>query len=341
MPASDHLHDDASMQHTPSSPRSFEGTAFGKEKRRAYPTQTLPIDKVLTPRPSREVLTAELKAQHIPSKICAAKDAEAWKGQHGRTLVVCLDGTGDKFDNDNSNIVHFVECLKKDDEHQAVYYQPGIGTYGEGQQLSAGFSAALDMAVGSGLGIHIRDAYRFLMQSYREGDRICLFGFSRGAYTARCLAGMIHKVGLLPASNGAQVPFAYEMYKDETKEGWDMSHDFKKTFCNDVRVHFIGVFDSVASVGMSANSRSLSFRLTSLTSTSQASSLENSRSPPIHPASLATSAMQSPLTSIEQNSKPVATRSTPRTFASCTTILRPMCWKSGSPAATPMLAAAR
>jgi uncharacterized protein (DUF2235 family) len=42
------------------------------------------------------------------------------------------------------------------------------------------------MAVGSGLGIHIKDAYRFLMQNYREGDKICLFGFSRGAYTVRC-----------------------------------------------------------------------------------------------------------------------------------------------------------
>lgn len=87
------------------------------------------------------------------------------------------------------------------------------------------------------------------MQSYREGDRICLLGFSRGAYTVRCLAGMLHKVGLLPASNGSQVNFAYNFYKDDTEEGWKMSADFKKTFCTDVNVYFVGVWDCVASVG--------------------------------------------------------------------------------------------
>jgi uncharacterized protein (DUF2235 family) len=107
----------------------------------------------------------------------------------------------------------------------------------------------MDMAVGSGLGIHIKDAYRFLMQNYREGDRICLFGFSRGAYTVRCLAGMLHKVGLLPASNGAQVNFAYDFYKDDSENGWKMSAQFKRTFCTTVDVYFVGVWDCVASVG--------------------------------------------------------------------------------------------
>ena len=87
------------------------------------------------------------------------------------------------------------------------------------------------------------------MDSYREGDKICLFGFSRGAYTARCLAGMLHKVGLLPRNNTAQVAFAYQFYKDDSKEGWKMSADFKKTFCIDASVYFVGVFDCVASVG--------------------------------------------------------------------------------------------
>lgn len=97
------------------------------------------------------------------------------------------------------------------------------------------------------------------MQAYNEGDKICLFGFSRGAYTARCLAGelerkretedreemlthwkgMIHKVGLLPAHNVSQVQFAYEFYKDDSAEGWKSSHDFKKTFSIDVNVHFV------------------------------------------------------------------------------------------------------
>lgn len=139
-------------------------------------------------------------------------------------------------------------CLKKDDPNQVTYYQSGIGTY-DGSGLKTGFSAGFDMAVGSGLGIHVRDAYRFLMQNYREGDRICLLGFSRGSYTVRCLAGMLHKVGLLPAHNRAQITFAYQFYKDDTPEGWKMSADFKKTFSNDVTVFFVGVWDCVASVG--------------------------------------------------------------------------------------------
>lgn len=187
------------------------------------------------------------KPLRVPRDIHALKDGRQGTFP-GRSIIVCLDGTGDKFDADNSNIIHLVSCLKKSDRSQVNYYQSGIGTY-DGGGLSNGMNAALDMAVGSGLGEHIRDAYRFLMQNYRENDRISLFGFSRGAYTARCLAGMVHKVGLLPAHNVSQVAFAYQFYKDDTPEGWKMSGEFKRTFCMDVSVHFIGVFDSVSSVG--------------------------------------------------------------------------------------------
>lgn len=87
------------------------------------------------------------------------------------------------------------------------------------------------------------------MQHYRAGDKICLLGFSRGAYTVRCLAGMLHKVGLLPASNGSQINFAYNFYKDETAEGRKLAEGFKHTFCTHVDVYFLGLWDCVASVG--------------------------------------------------------------------------------------------
>lgn len=105
------------------------------------------------------------------------------------------------------------------------------------------------MAVAFALGQHVRDGYEFLMQNYVDGDKICLFGFSRGAYTARALAGMLHKVGLLPACNHQQVPFAYQMYSKDDPLGWKMSRDFKKTFSADVDIEFIGVWDTVSSVG--------------------------------------------------------------------------------------------
>src|SRR5436190_4961635 len=74
------------------------------------------------------------------------------------------------------------------------------------------------------------------------GDRICLFGFSRGAYTARALAGMIHKVGVLPTDNYQQVPFAYKMYTRADEIGWKQSTAFKRSFCIDVDIEFVGVW---------------------------------------------------------------------------------------------------
>ena len=75
-----------------------------------------------------------------------------------------------------------------------------------------------------------------------KGDKICLFGFSRGAYTARALAGMLHKVGLLPRCNRQQVTFAYKMCKRSDKRGWEQSKEFKKRFSIDVHIDFIGVW---------------------------------------------------------------------------------------------------
>lgn len=186
----------------------------------------------------------------IPPILAAVQDS-ADQNERKRNIIVCLDGTGDQFDNDNSNVVKFFAALKKDDPSQLTYYQTGVGTFSSSYKgsLKKGFSAGLDMAVGASLGVHVREAYSFLMQNYREGDKICLIGFSRGAYTARALAGMLHKVGLLPAHNQAQIAFAYRWYKDNSEYGWKMSADFKRTFSIDADVHFLGCWDTVASVG--------------------------------------------------------------------------------------------
>ncbi|KAL0575406.1 hypothetical protein V5O48_006577 [Marasmius crinis-equi] len=171
-----------------------------------------------------------------------------------RTLILCFDGTGDQFDSDNSNIVQFVSLLKKDDRSkQMVYYQAGIGTYTAPNivtPLLSKISKILDQAIALHLDAHVMDGYEFLMQNYTAGDRICIFGFSRGAYTARSLAGMLHKVGLLPADNWQQVPFAYKMYTRTDKVGWEQSNAFKKAFSVDVPIEFLGVWDTVDSVGM-------------------------------------------------------------------------------------------
>ncbi|EMD31049.1 hypothetical protein CERSUDRAFT_69622 [Gelatoporia subvermispora B] len=171
-----------------------------------------------------------------------------------RTLVLCFDGTGDQFDADNSNIIMLFSMLQKDDpSQQMVYYQAGIGTYTPPQiatPQTASMLKTLDEALAIFLDAHVMGGYRFLMQNYRAGDKICLFGFSRGAYTARALAGMVHKVGLLPRDNDQQVPFAYHMFCRTDAKGWEQSTAFKKAFSMDVEIDFIGVWDTVCSVGL-------------------------------------------------------------------------------------------
>ncbi|KAJ2929449.1 hypothetical protein H1R20_g7642, partial [Candolleomyces eurysporus] len=170
-----------------------------------------------------------------------------------RTLVLCFDGTAGQFDNDNSNVVKFFGLLKKDSREQLCYYEAGIGTRfkpGIVGSLLHWFAVLMDLAIAWYLDEHVLNGYRFIMQNYRAGDKICLLGFSRGAYTARALAGMLHKVGLLPRDNNEQMPFAYKLYKREDKAGLVLCEGFKRTYCQDVKVEFVGVWDTVASVGV-------------------------------------------------------------------------------------------
>ncbi|KAF9076868.1 hypothetical protein BDP27DRAFT_1389158 [Rhodocollybia butyracea] len=174
-----------------------------------------------------------------------------------RTLVLCFDGTGDQFDSDNSNIVQFFAALKKDNsDQQMVYYQAGIGTYTSPEiatPVMTNFYKIVDMAIAWYLDAHVMGGYEFLMQNYKAGDRISIFGFSRGAYVARSLAGMIHKVGIIPACNHQQVPFAYKMYSRNDEVGWEQSRAFKAAFSVDANIDFLGVFDTVNSVGLFPN----------------------------------------------------------------------------------------
>ncbi|TFK63441.1 hypothetical protein BDN72DRAFT_826641 [Pluteus cervinus] len=173
---------------------------------------------------------------------------------NGRTLILCFDGTGDQFDIENSNVVQLLSLLKKDDKKkQRVYYQSGIGTYDPppgGNPITRKISKVLDIMIAWDLDRHVMDGYQFLMQNYTQGDKICIFGFSRGAYTARSLAGMLHKVGLLPAGNVQQVALAYKLYKREDEFGWMQSNEFKRACSIDVSIEFVGVWDTVASVGI-------------------------------------------------------------------------------------------
>ncbi|OSD07307.1 hypothetical protein PYCCODRAFT_1463594 [Trametes coccinea BRFM310] len=172
-----------------------------------------------------------------------------------RTLILCFDGTAEQYDGENTNVVKFYSLLKKDDDEdqQLCYYQPGVGTYFNPGVVSPLFQWAakiLDEAFAWYLDAHVRGGYQFLMQNYVAGDKICLFGFSRGAYTARALAGMLHKIGLLPRDNPEQIPFAYKLYKQTDKDSLELAAGFKQTFCRNVEIEFVGVLETVSSVGV-------------------------------------------------------------------------------------------
>ncbi|KAH8993945.1 hypothetical protein EDB92DRAFT_1795941 [Lactarius akahatsu] len=184
-----------------------------------------------------------------------------------RTLALCFDGTTNEFGSTNTNVVKLYSLLRKDKvEDQLCYYQvsspydshtialtfsqAGIGTYIQPGVVSPLFEKAaeiLDDTIAWYLYQHIMDGYKFLMQSYNVGDKVCLFGFSRGAYTARALAGMLHKVGLLSRDNVEQIPFAYELYKSDGNDA--LAQEFKMAFSREVPIEFVGVWDTVASVG--------------------------------------------------------------------------------------------
>ena len=114
-----------------------------------------------------------------------------------KNIVVCCDGTGNEYGTNNTNVVTTCE-LAEESERQCRYYDPGVGTGGWVYEEEEGsLRAAMDQATGHGLRKNVEDAYRFLMQVHEAGDRVFLFGFSRGAFTVRSLAGMLHRCGLL------------------------------------------------------------------------------------------------------------------------------------------------
>ena len=171
-----------------------------------------------------------------------------------KNIVICSDGTGNEYGENNTNVVETYSICKKSDK-QVVFYDPGVGTggweYVEGRAIP--LKSWSDKATGEGLQNNVNDAYEFLMEIYETGDKVYLFGFSRGAFTVRSLAGMLYKVGLLPPDNDNLIPYAAKLYNIEGNI--KIAHGFKGTFSRTCPVHFIGVWDTVSSLVMNAGKR--------------------------------------------------------------------------------------
>ena len=178
-----------------------------------------------------------------------------------RNLVLCCDGTSNQFAKDRTNVIKLFHTLVKDEAVQAVYYHPGIGTRaptGIGTRVGTALARTAGLAFGYRLQDDIVDAYRYLMNSYEVGDRVYIFGFSRGAYTARVVAAMLHLYGLAMRGNDSLVPYAVEMLwalaraksDNQFAEREQLAKDFKQTIGGrECKTHFLGVWDTVNSVG--------------------------------------------------------------------------------------------
>lgn len=149
----------------------------------------------------------------------------------------------------NVELIFNYICDSDPDGHQQVKaYDAGVGT---GYSLKDRFAGGI---TGAGIDQNIKDMYTFIVLNYVPGDHIYLFGFSRGAYTARSLAGLIRNCGILRPEHLPLVTSAYELYRNRNKytaPDSDMMVSFRKNYCfEDTSIHFIGVWDTVGALGI-------------------------------------------------------------------------------------------
>lgn len=213
------------------------------------------------------------------------------RGASGRDLIVCCDGTNNTLTagRRDTNVLKLYHHLRAEapgtaDRPRLLYYDPGVGVPDSAPptDLLDGARRTVDrwVALASGRGVYenIAQAYLFLMRNWRDGsDRICLFGFSRGAFTARSVAGMVNLFGILEPQHEEMLPTLIRIYfsRDEVDargsrspmlrlHKWLVPGDAptRKELANQVRaeftspagaaawVHWVGVWDTVESVGL-------------------------------------------------------------------------------------------
>lgn len=171
-----------------------------------------------------------------------------------KRLVICCDGTWNVPDRTDrgllcpSNVAKMalaVSPLDANGIEQRIFYGKGVGTGVMDRRIGGLF--------GWGLTRHIMHAYRFLLAHYEPGDEIYLFGFSRGAYTVRSLAGLVRNSGILRRDSSAQLTDAYRLYRrrDDASHPEDIeARLFRKAYAYEPRIRFIGVWDTVGGLGI-------------------------------------------------------------------------------------------
>jgi uncharacterized protein (DUF2235 family) len=194
--------------------------------------------------------------------------------QAARNLIICCDGTNNQFGEENTNVLKLFSLAAKGIEEQLAFYDPGVGTFSATAALTPlmkWVTRQMGSAFGYGVSRNIANAYDFLSSHYQPNDRIFLFGFSRGAYIARAVAALVHACGLIHHQNRNLIPYAIELFKTESAKAEkraNLLHShleipvcnaFASEFSARPPIHFLGLWDTVKSVGTIYNPLKLPF----------------------------------------------------------------------------------
>lgn len=168
-----------------------------------------------------------------------------------KNVVICCDGTCNQFGSVNTNVVRLFQAIERYSGEQMAFYDPGVGTFAArflSFNVGEFLGKLLGAAFGYGVKANMETCYRYLMDTYEQGDRVFIFGFSRGAFTARSLASMLDKCGLLHPRHQNLIPYMSQQYFGSKPAGEVES--FKRTFCRECSPYFVGVWDTVGSLGL-------------------------------------------------------------------------------------------
>ncbi|MDM4016483.1 DUF2235 domain-containing protein [Roseiconus lacunae] len=173
----------------------------------------------------------------------------------GKNIVVCCDGTGNEFEIDQTNVLRLHYALQTD-ENQVAFYSPGVGTFSPSMALTRpgqALSRTMGLALGVGYRQTIEHAYWFIVEHFEPGDRIYLFGFSRGAYTVRIIAALLHGVGILWRGNRHLVQYALSEIESRRRKriNFERLTRFRKQFSRPLYEKpfiFLGAWDTVSSI---------------------------------------------------------------------------------------------
>ncbi|KAK6524694.1 hypothetical protein TWF281_011595 [Arthrobotrys megalospora] len=173
-------------------------------------------------------------------------------GHKGKRIVICCDGTWQDSDNGDAgsptNVTRFARALKSvsdDGVAQIIYYQSGVGS-----AYASKLGRLIAGGTGLGLSEHVREAFVFISNNYHVGDEIHIVGFSRGAFTARSIAGLMGRIGVLTRRGMEDFSKIYEDYinfklRDDSyidNQGWER--------IKGVSIKTIGCWDTVGALGI-------------------------------------------------------------------------------------------